>query len=329
MDFKKTIKLNNGVEMPQVGLGTFLIPKENIERAIAEAYDMGYRQFDTAWRYHNESDIAKALKANHINRQDVFLTTKVNADALYRFGFNYGKRAIFNIRNFKTISSAIKESFDNLETDYIDLFLVHFPWPIYRKMYKELEKYYKDGRIRAIGVCSCLPPHLEALKQVSDIVPAVNQFEISPLNTQKNLINYCQERNITVEAMSTFSHFRSNEARREIIDNECIRPIAERYNKTIPQVILRWLIQQDIVIIPKTWIKERLKENISIFDFELTKQDMDIIDSLDQGKFLNYNPYAATKGLPKKYRNWPDFWDNKNLPDWCINEPKWVQLISR
>ncbi|WP_303181943.1 aldo/keto reductase [uncultured Butyricimonas sp.] len=301
------ITLNNGVRMPQVGLGTFLIPKENLSRTIAQAYEMGYRQFDTAWRYHNEADIARALKSNGIKREDVFITTKVNADALYYFGYWYGKHSIINVRSFKPVSKAIQESFDNLATDYIDLFLVHWPWPIYRKMYKQLTKFYKEGRIRAIGVCSCLPPHLEALKEISDVVPAVNQFEISPLNTQKELIKYCEDRGIQVEAMSTFSHFRSNMPRNEILENVVIQPIAEKYKKSVAQVILRWLIQQKIIVIPKTWNDIHLKENISLFDFALTDEEMIIIDSLDQGKFLNYNPYNAFRGLPKKYKDWKGF----------------------
>lgn len=303
----QTITLNNGVEMPQVGLGTFLIPKENIGRTIAEAYEMGYRQFDTAWRYHNEADIAKALKDNGIHREDVFITTKVNADALFYFGYWYGKHTIFNVRNFKPVMKAVLESFENLQTDYIDLFLVHWPWPIYRKMYKALTTLYHQQRIRAIGVCSCLPPHIEALKDVSDVVPAVNQFEISPLNTQKPLIQYSQQRGIAVEAMSTFSHFRSNAVRPEIIDNPVIAPIAAKYGKTIPQVILRWLVQQGIAIIPKTWDTNHLRENIELFDFSLSSEEMAIIDSLDRGKFLNYNPYSSLARLPKSIRNWEGF----------------------
>lgn len=304
---KHTLKLNNGVEMPQVGLGTFLIPKENLSRTIAEAYEMGYRQFDTAWRYHNEADIAKALKENGINRQDVFITTKVNADALFMFGYWYGKHSIINVRNFKPVSKAIEESFQNLGTDYIDLFLAHWPWPIYRKMYKELTKFYKQGRIRAIGVCSCLPPHLEALKEVSDVTPVINQFEISPLNTQKKLIKYCQDRGIAVEAMSTFSHFRSNNPRNEVLENPAIIPIAQKYNKSVAQVVLRWLLQQNIATIAKTWDPAHLKENISIFDFELTNEEMAVIDALDEGKFLNYNPYNAFRGLPSKFKDWKGF----------------------
>ena len=309
MDVNK-ITLNNGVQMPQVGLGTFLIPKENISSTIGEAYRLGYRYFDTAWRYYNEKEIASALKENGIKREDIFITTKVNIDALYFWGYKPGKRGYFhNLRNFKSIKDAVEESFEHLGTDYIDLFLVHYPWRNYLKMYKVLEELYKEGRIRAIGVCSCLPPHLEALKEVSDIVPAVNQFEISPLNTQKELIKYCQERGIQVEAMSTFSHFRSNEPRIEITESPIIKPIAQKYGKSIPQIVLRWLVQQGITVIPKTWNFDHLKENISLFDFELTEEEMNIIDSMDKGKFLNYNPYLPTakKGLPKKYLEWSGF----------------------
>jgi diketogulonate reductase-like aldo/keto reductase len=301
----KTIKLNNGIEMPQQGLGTFLIPKENLSDTIGEAYRLGYRQFDTAWRYHNEREIAEALKANGINRKDVFITTKVNADALYRFGYYYGKHSILNIRNFKSIHAAIMESFENLETDYIDLFLVHWPWPMYRKMYKELTKLYHEGRIRAIGVSSFTPAHIESLKEISDVVPAVNQIEISPLNTQKATIQYCQQHGIAVEAMSTFSHFRSNKPRMEIINHPVLMQIAATHNKTVAQIVLRWLLQQDILLIPKTWDFTHLKENIDILDFVLTDEEIATIDSLDQGVCLNYNPNLPhiTRSIPKKYRN--------------------------
>lgn len=300
-------KLNNGVEIPKVGFGTFLIPKEDISRSIAEAYEMGYRKFDTAWRYHNEKEIAKALKDNGINRQDVFITTKVNADAFYYFNYWYGKHSIFNIRNFRTVKNVIQESFENLDTDYIDLFLVHWPWPLMKKMYKELMRLYKEGRIRAIGVSNFLPPHLEYLNEFADVVPALNQFEISPLNGQFNLVKYCQDRGIQPEAMSTFSHFRSLEPRKEITENEDIRPIAEKYHKTIPQVVLRWLLQRNISIIPKTLQHQHMLENISLFDFSLTDDEMKLINSLDKGKFLNYKPYVAKRGLPSKYKKWEGF----------------------
>lgn len=311
------IELNNGIKMPQVGLGTFLIPESKISETIGYAYKLGYRQFDTAWRYHNEAAIARALKDNGIDRKDIFITTKVNANALYFGGYKHGLHRYFNIRNFKSVKGAILDSFNNLETDYIDLFLIHWPWPIARKMWKELEELYKDGRIRAIGVSNFLQPHLEALSDISDIIPAVNQFEISPLNTQKKLIEYCQKSGIAVEAMSTFSHFRSVEPRTEIINNPILLDLAKKHNKSVVQIVLRWLIQQNIIIIPKTWDKIHLKENISIFDFELTEEEMNAIDSMDKGKFLNYNPLSAQEGLPKKYRNWIGFkeWNDYYKPE--------------
>lgn len=300
----KYITLNNGVEMPQCGLGTFLIPKENLSRTIAEAYEMGYRMFDTAWRYHNEKDIAKALKDNGINRQDVFITTKINRDAFYVRPYKVGRRRIFNIPNFRSVRSVIQESFDNLQTNYIDLFLLHWPYPmkLSQRMYAEMTKFYKEGKIRAIGVCSSLPTHFEAYAEVSDVIPAVNQFEISPLNTQKDMIRWNQQRGIAVEAMSTFSHFRSNEPRKEIVENEIIIMLSMKYGKSPVQIILRWLIQQNIVVIPKTWDINHLKENISIFDFSLSNEDMSLIDGLNMGKFLNYNPYATYNLMQKRFR---------------------------
>lgn len=295
------LTLNNGVEMPQVGLGTFLIPREKLSRTIAIAYEIGYRKFDTAWRYHNEDIIAKALKDNRIPRENVFITTKVNADALYLWGYQYGKHRIFNIPR-RSIRQAIEQSFSNLQTDYIDLFLVHWPWPMYLSMYKCLSKLYKEGRIRAIGVCSCLPPHIDSLSDISDVVPAVNQFEISPINAQRNLIDCCHRRGIIPEAMSTFSHFRSNEPRMEILDNEILNKIAEVHHKSVVQVVLRWLVQQKVSIIPKTWEDKHLRENLELFDFALSETEMSMISTLDKGKFLNYNPYNALINLPRKYR---------------------------
>ena len=289
----KTLTLNNGIKMPQIGLGTFLIPDEYIDRTIGEAYSLGYRAFDTAWRYHNEKQIAHALKVNGIDRKDIFLTTKINADALYRFGYHNGRKRFLNIFRKRTIAEAIEESFDNLQTDYIDLFLVHYPWPMFREMYQELTKFYKDGRIKAIGVSNMLPPHINALKSVSDVWPTINEIEVSPLNTQKKLIQWCQNNSIHITAMSTFSHFRSNEPRLEIINNPTLIKIGKKYGKTSVQVVLRWLLQQNIAIIPKTWNINHLKDNINIEDFELSTYDIRMIDDLDQGCFLNYNPYLS------------------------------------
>lgn len=174
---------------------------------------------------------------------------------------------------------------------------------MYLEMYEELTKLYHQGRIRAIGVSNFLPPHIESLKEVSDVVPVINEVELSPLNSQKKLIKWCQDRGIHMTAMSTFSHFRSCEPRMEIIEHPAIIPIAKKHRKSVVQVVLRWLLQQDVAVIPKTWNFEHLRENISIFDFELSQEEMAIIDSLDGGKWLNYHPDRALKNLPSKYKD--------------------------
>ena len=197
------------------------------------------------------------------------------------------------------------------------------------KMWKALEGFYKEGRIRAIGVSNFLPPHIEALGDISDVVPAVNQVEISPLNAQEKLVWYCQDKNIAVNAMSTFSHCHSNEPRVEIINHPTILKIAEAHGKSTVQVVLRWLIQRNIIVIPKTWDESKLLENISIFDFNLTDGEMKLISSLDGGVFLNYNPYVAQDGLPKKYKQWEGFSNPKNLPDWYLNRPKWKIILKK
>lgn len=304
------IKLNNGVEIPQVGFGTYLIDKDNLPGILMNAYELGYRKFDTAWRYKNERIITDTFfKKNGIKREDVFITTKVNMAALFLFGYHGGRDIIHKAANIRirSVKQAILASFNNLKLEYVDLFLVHSACPWYLEMYEELTKLYKQGRIRAIGVSSFLPPHIESLKEVSDVVPAVNQFEISPLNTQKDLIKYCFENDIVPEAMSTLSHFHSNEVRREIIENGTIVNIAWKHEKSPAQVVWRWLYQQGISIIPKSRVLEHIKENISIFDFELNDDEMTSIDKLDGGKFLNYDIYPKLENLPEKYKDWKGF----------------------
>ena len=291
------ITLNNGVSMPQLGLGTFLIPNEKLSSVIGDAYKLGYRQFDTAWKYNNEEAIAEALRHNGIKREEVFLTTKVTSMALTLGHYHYGKKSFLNIPNGKSIRSVIRESFKNLKTDYIDLFLIHYPYPETDKIWEVLLSMYQEGEIRAIGVSNFLQPHLETLIDKYGVIPAVNQIELSPLNTQKELIRFCQAKGIAVEAMATFSHFRSVEPRAEIMKNEDLLAIANTHNKSVVQVVLRWFMQQDIIAIPKTWYLPHLKENIDIFDFELSSDEMRIIDSMDKGRFLSYDPTGQYQGF--------------------------------
>lgn len=302
--------LSNGVEMPKEGMGTYLIDKDNLPNLLMQAYDMGYRKFDTAWRYKNERIITDTLfKKNGIKREDVFITTKVNQSGMFLFGYHGTADFIHRAANirYRSVKKAIQASFDNLGLEYIDLFLVHAACTWYLEMYEELTRLYKQGRIRAIGVSSFLPPHIESLKEVSDVVPMVNQFEISPLNTQKNLIKYCRDKGIVPEAMSTLSHYHSNEVRKEIVENETIVSIANNHQKSPAQIVWRWLYQQGVSIIPKSRVVEHLRENISIFDFELTGEEMALIDKLDGGKFLNYDIYPKLQYLPEKYKGWKGF----------------------
>ena len=308
-------KLLNGVEMPKVGLGTYLIDNKILPVTLMDAYELGYRKFDTAWRYKNEKVITKTFfKDNGLKREDIFITTKVNSSGMFLFGWHGYSDWVHRTANirYRTVKQAIEVSFKNLGLDYIDLFLVHAVCPWYLEMYEVLTRMYHQGRIRAIGVSSFLPPHIESLKEVSDVVPMVNQFEISPLNTQKDLIKYCQDKGIVPEAMSTLSHYHSNEVRKEIIENEIIINIAEKMDKSPAQIVWRWLYQQGVSIIPKTWNKGHLKENISIFDFELSIENMMAIDNLDKGEFLNYNIYSKLQYLPEKYKGWSSF-KNKNF----------------
>lgn len=307
-----TFTLANGVTMPRIGLGTYRIDNEKLPTVLKKAYEFGYRKFDTAWRYRNERLITDTLfKDMGIRREDIFITTKVISHGLFLHGWHGNKDWIHRAANWLTrvrsVESAIELSFKNLNVEYIDLFLVHAVCPWYREMYEVLTKFYKQGRIRAIGVSSFLPPHIESLKDVSDVVPMVNQFEISPLNTQKQLIAYCHDNGIVPEAMSTLSHYQSNEVRTEILENSEIVAIAKKYGKSSAQIVWRWLYQQGVSIIPKTWNYTYLKENISILDFQLSSEDMARIDSLDGGKFLNYDCYTKLQYLPDEYRNWKGF----------------------
>lgn len=302
--------LHNGIKMPKIGFGTYLINKKILPETLINAYNLGYRKFDTAWRYKNERLITDTFfKKNNIKREEIFITTKVNSAALFLFGWHGNADWIHRAANirYRSVEKAIESSFKNLNLEYIDLFLIHAVCPWYLEMYEVLTKLYKQGRIRAIGVSSFLPPHIESLKEVSNIIPMVNQFEISPLNTQKKLIKYCKDNNIIPEAMSTLSHYHSNRIRKEIVENDIIKKIAEKHDKSPAQIVWRWLYQQEISIIPKTWNQMHQKENISIFDFELTQDEMSCIDNMDQGKFLNYNCYQKLCYLPEQYKNWNGF----------------------
>lgn len=260
--------LNNGVKMPWLGLGVYLVEDESqLIPAINYALEAGYRAIDTAAIYKNEEGVGKAIKASDIPRDQLFITTKVwNAD-----------------QGYENTLKAFEESRKKLGLDYIDLYLIH--WPVkgkYTDTWKALEKLYKDGYVRAIGVSNFQIHHLDDILKISEIVPVVNQVELHPLLSQKDIIEFCRKNKIQVEAWSPLMRGR--------LDNPVLVELGKKYNKTPAQIILRWDLQNQVVVIPKSVHKNRIIENADIFDFELSNEDIRLIDSLNQDKRFGAHP---------------------------------------
>lgn len=282
--------LNNGVKMPMVGLGTHKLPNEQLNNIIPLAYELGYRKFDTAWLYENEQCIGNALKTNNIPREQIFLTSKLHNDNLYLGGYH---RRIPNLR-IRSVRKAFENSCKKLGTDYLDLYLIHWPFDGFEKMWEDVVKLYEDRRIRAIGVSSFLPKHLDDLLSKTSVIPAVNQFEINPRNSQTKEILYNQNKGIHVEAYASFGTTKANEtASTDILGNESILAISESHGKTPSQIILRWTTQKGISVIPRSKSRNHLMENLNIFDFELSPEEMKSIDALNQNQYSRGNPHFA------------------------------------
>lgn len=256
------VKLNNDVEIPELGLGVYKIEDADVERVVKTAIEAGYRAIDTAWFYKNEKALGKALKSIDIDREELFITTKLWND----------------FQGYDQTLKAFEESLNNLELTYIDMYLIHWPCPedeLFIETYKALEKLYKDGKIKAIGVCNFKEHHLETLIKHTDIVPAVNQIEFHPLFNQKELQQYCESKGIKVMAWSPL--MRGG----DWLNNEVLVGIADKYNKTVAQVIIKWHLQQGRLVIPKSQNDNRIKENFDVFDFELSDEDIKLIDGLN------------------------------------------------
>ena len=271
--------------MPAIGFGTAALPVDEIDNIIRSAYKAGYRMFDTAWHYYNEGEIGDVLSVLNIPRDEIFITNKLHADNLF-LGSPFRR---FNIP-VRSVRQAFENTLTKLKLEYLDLYLLHWPFKNYEHLWEEIVKLYEKGLIKAIGVCSFEPEHLERLKQISGIIPAVNQFEISPLNTRKALIGYCKDKGIQVEAFSAFGVGRNKDVVPDIMSNKTLGEIAKAHDKTIAQIILRWLVQQDIIVIPRSKNPVRQKENISVFDFELSKEEMSVIDRMNMNHFVYGNP---------------------------------------
>lgn len=282
------VKLNNGEVMPMVGLGTHKIPNEQMNDVIPLAYELGYRKFDTAWLYQNEEVIGRAIKNNNIPRDQLFITSKLHIDNLYYHRYRYNK---FNIR-VKSVKKAVIESCIRLGFDYLDLYLVHWPFPGFIKMYEDVLKLQEKGIIKAVGVSSFLPTHLEQLEKASLPIPAVNQFEINPLNSQIEETLYNQNKGIHVEAYASFGTTRATEsASNDILGNEDIIKIGEAHGKTPSQVVLRWTVQRGISVIPRSKSRKHLADNLDIFDFSLSDEEMERINALNQNRYSRSDPH--------------------------------------
>jgi diketogulonate reductase-like aldo/keto reductase len=260
--------LNNGVKMPLLGFGVYQIPKEDCERCVLDAINIGYRLIDTAQSYFNEEAVGSAIEKCGVPREELFITTKVWID-------NYGYD--------KTRKSVI-ESMRKLRTDYLDLVLLHQPFGDYYGAYHALENLYKEGKVRAIGVSNFYPDRLSDIAAFNEIVPQVNQVETNPLNQQIMAQENMVKNGVQIEAWAPFG-----EGRNGIFENPVLLEIAEKHNKSVAQVILRWLIQRKVVALAKSTHRERIQQNFEVFDFELPAEDMETIRTLDTGKSLFFS----------------------------------------
>ncbi len=264
------ITLNNGVKIPKIGFGAYLLKEgEETVEAVGEALKAGYRSIDTASLYGNEKNIGQAIRESLIPREDIFVTTKVGKDE----------------QGYDNTLKAFENSLDRLQMSYIDLYLIHWPVPDKSlESYRALEKLYKEGKIRAIGVSNFNIHHLETLLSFCEIPPTVNQMELHPLLSQEPLRRFCIKHKIQIEAWSPL--MRGG----KIMDNDIILRMAEEYGKTPAQIILRWHYQHNIIAIPKSKTPSRIRENIDIFDFQLSESHMEIIDHMNVDLHIGINP---------------------------------------
>lgn len=254
------VTLANGVKMPQLGYGVYQVTKEECERCVLDALDVGYRAIDTAQSYFNEAEVGEAIAESGIDRKEIFLTTKVWIE-------HYG---------YKQAKESVLQSMEKLKTDYIDLVLLHQPFADYYGAYRALEDLYEEGKLRAIGVSNFYPDRLVDIASFARIKPMVNQIETHPLKQQIEAHEWLKKYGVIHEAWAPFGEGKGN-----MFTNPVLQEIGKKYDKTVAQVILRWQLQRGIVVIPKSTHKERMAQNLDVFDFTLTNEDMQDIAALD------------------------------------------------
>lgn len=278
----KYVKLNNGLEMPILGFGVYQIQDYNeCKKAVLNAIETGYRLIDTAASYKNEKAVGDAIKESGINRKELFITTKL---WIQKNGYEDTKKAFNN-------------SLEKLQLDYLDLYLIHQPFGDYYGEWRCMEELYKNGKIKAIGVCNFFADRLVDLIMHNEIVPAVNQVEVNPFYQKNDYQTIMNEYNVQMQSWAPFAEGRNN-----MFTNEVLLSISKKYNKSIAQVILNWLVKRNIVVIPKTVRKERMEENFNIFDFELDESDIKLISSIDKNEssFFSHQDYKMVKLLSER-----------------------------
>ncbi|MGV9172181.1 MAG: aldo/keto reductase [Promethearchaeia archaeon] len=259
LNIQSTIKLNNDIEMPILGLGTWQNKGKSVIRSVKWALEFGYRHIDTASFYKNESQIGKALQESDIPRKDIFITSKVWDTE----------------QGYKSTLKAFELSTRKLKTDYLDLYLIHWPRKQRKATWKALQELYNEGKVKAIGVANFSIHHIEDLINDFSIIPAVNQFELSPFFYRKDLINFCRENKIAVEAYSPLTHGKK-------LDHPLLEDIAKKYEKSSAQILIRWGVQHKFIEIPKSSSKSHIRENAEVFDFRIQKEEMQKLDNIEE-----------------------------------------------
>ncbi|MGC5774075.1 aldo/keto reductase [Paenibacillus pabuli] len=275
----QTVTLNNGVKMPIIGFGVYQVPDaEECENAVYEALMAGYRLIDTASGYLNEEAVGRAIKRSGVPREELFITTKLWVQDA----------------NYESAKLSFAKSLKKLQLDYLDLYLIHQPFGDYYGAWRAMEELYREGEIKAIGVSNFLPDRLMDLIMHNEIVPAVNQIETHPFYQQTESAAFMKEQGVQHQSWAPFAEGLNN-----MFSNEVLVSIAEKHNKSVAQVVLRWLVQRQVVVIPKSTKKERIIENFNIFDFELSTADIEQILALDtrESLFLSYHDPEVAKRM--------------------------------